>query len=165
MYSSSVHACVLCPVTCFVLFPIPKYPACANLCYPPTLPAGASRCAPGFWAAKGSLKPCQQCPAGRTTDDDKLKQKAATDCYVREGFGVVNSTANATDAFTFSTTGLTNDTLANLPVVECPIGMYSSDKGQKVLNRRCMACTTGSSTQEPGRSNSTQCDGECLRLC
>ena len=25
---------------------------------------GASRCAPGFYSAKGSRKPCQQCPTG-----------------------------------------------------------------------------------------------------
>jgi hypothetical protein len=114
------------------------------------------------------LKPCQQCPAGRTTTDVKSEQNHFTDCFVRDGFGVVNSTANPTDAFTFSIVGLTNTQLVNLPVLECPIGYYSeangTSNGTAALGRKCVQCTVGSTTSEAGRFHPSQCDGECLVL-
>ena len=120
---------------------------------------GASRCAPGFYSAKGSRKPCQQCPVGRTTEDNPGKQRFVTECLVRPGFGVVNSTNN-TDAFN-PNTELPLDQLVNLPVLECPIGWFGvgGDAGSK-----CQQCPAGSSTRESGAANSTACDGEWHRL-
>lgn len=48
---------------------------------------GASRCAPAFYAAKGSRKPCKRCPAGRTTADDPNLQRNVWDCVVIPGAG------------------------------------------------------------------------------
>ena len=118
---------------------------------------GASRCAPGFYSAKGSRKPCQQCPTGRTTHDVTTQQRFVTDCFVKGGFGVVNSTSNSTDAFN-PNTDLPLDQLVNLPVLECPIGYYGvgGEAGSK-----CQQCPAGSSTKAPGAANVTSCDGEC----
>lgn len=82
------------------------------LLLPPPSP-GASRCAKGFYALKGSRKPCQQCPAGRTTVDDVSGQRLRSDCIVDAGFGVVNSTANSTDPFNVDATDA-----SDLPVIE-----------------------------------------------
>lgn len=79
---------------------------------PPPSP-GASRCAKGFYALKGSRKPCQQCPAGRTTVDNVQYQRLRSDCIVDAGFGVVNSTANSTDPFNVNATNA-----SDLPVIE-----------------------------------------------
>lgn len=81
--------------------------------------AGASRCAPGFYSAKGSRKPCQQCPFGRTTEDLASKQRYITECIVKPGFGVVNSTDNATDPWNPTPGG------DILPVLECPVGEFA----------------------------------------
>jgi hypothetical protein len=78
------------------------------------------------------------------------------------GFGVVNSTANSTDAFNPDTSALNETQLASLPVLECPIGYYSS--GNALLGLKCQACPVGSSTKETGRTNATACNGECLPL-
>lgn len=79
----------------------------------PSPSPGASRCAKGFYALKGSRKPCQQCPAGRTTVDDVSRQRLRSDCIVDAGFGVVNSTANSTDPFNVDATDA-----SDLPVIE-----------------------------------------------
>lgn len=81
--------------------------------------AGASRCAPGFYSAKGSRKPCQQCPQGRTTADNPALQRVVTDCFVMAGFGVVNTTSNATDPYNPTTDG------GMLPVLDCPVGEHT----------------------------------------
>ena len=120
-------------------------------------PPGASRCAPGFYSAKGSRKPCQQCPTGRTTSDNPSQQRFITECFVKGGFGVVNSTSNSTDAFN-PDTDLPADELINLPVLECPIG-YFGEGGE--AGSKCQQCPAGSSTREPGAANVTSCDGEC----
>jgi hypothetical protein len=122
---------------------------------------GASRCAPGFYSAKGSRRPCQQCPVGRTTDDVASKQRLPTDCYVKPGFGVVNSTSNSTDAFN-PDTNLPADALSNLPVLECPIGYFSAGGAAA---SKCQKCPAGSSTLESGSTNATACSGEWGRWC
>ena len=114
---------------------------------------GASRCAPGFYSAKGSRKPCQQCPVGRTTADDPKQQRLITECIVKPGFGVVNSTSNGTDAFNPDTSGNTT-----LPVLECPVGYFGLGGA---ADSKCELCPAGSSTQESGSSNTTSCSGEC----
>jgi len=114
---------------------------------------GASRCAPGFYSAKGSRKPCQQCPVGRTTADDPKQQRYITECLVKPGFGVVNSTSNGTDAFN-PDTNVTPDQQANMPVLECPVGYYSTGGDAAT---KCQQCPAGSSTQESGSTNSTAC--------
>ena len=116
---------------------------------------GASRCAPVFYSAKGSRKPCQQCPAGRTTKANAKQQRFITECIVKPGSGVVNST-NSTDAFN-PNTELPLDQLVNLPVLECPIGYYGEGGA---AGSKCQQCPAGSSTREPGAANATACDGE-----
>lgn len=117
---------------------------------------GASRCAPGFYAVKGSRRPCRQCPTGRSTDNIPALQRLITDCWVKPGFGVVNSTANSTDAFNPNTDGMSNETLVQLPVLECPIGYYGPGKS---VGAECIACAPGSSTEAPGATSADQCTG------
>ena len=119
---------------------------------------GASRCAPGFYALKGSRKPCQQCPVGRTTLDDVMAQRLISDCIVAPGFGVVNSTSNSTDAFNPNTTDSGNNTL---PVLECPVGYYGPGGAS---DSKCIACPAGTTTTAPGSSNATQCSGKTDRV-
>jgi len=117
---------------------------------------GASRCAPGFYSAKGSRKPCQQCPVGRTTADSPAQQRFVTECFVKPGFGVVNSTSNGTDAFN-PDTNLTPEELANLPVLECPVGYYGAGNG---AGSKCEQCPSGSSTVEAASTSAASCSGE-----
>jgi hypothetical protein len=118
---------------------------------------GASRCAPGFYAVKGSRRPCQLCPAGRTTDSVLALQRLITDCWVKPGFGVVNSTANSTDAFNPNTDGMSNETLVQMPVLECPIGYYGPGKS---VGAECIACDVGSTTEAPGATSAAECSGK-----
>jgi len=118
---------------------------------------GASRCAPGFYSRKASRKPCQQCPVGRTTLDLASAQRLPTDCFVKPGSGVVNSTSNSTDAFNPDTTGLDNTTLAQLAVLECPSGYFGVGNS---TGAKCTQCRCGSTTQGPGSSSSGDCNGE-----
>ena len=118
---------------------------------------GASRCAPGFYSAKGSLKPCLTCPFGRTTADDPNLQAYITHCVVKPGYGVVNSTANSTDAFNIDVSGLDPTTQAALNVMECPVGYYGL--GGEV-GSKCLKCPCGSSTQATGVTSEASCDGE-----
>jgi hypothetical protein len=117
---------------------------------------GASRCAPGFYSAKGSRKPCQQCPVGRTTADSPAQQRFVTECFVKPGFGVVNSTSNGTDAFN-PDTNLTPEELANLPVLECPVGYYGAGNE---AGSKCVQCPSGSSTLEAASTSAASCSGE-----
>lgn len=117
---------------------------------------GASRCAPGFYSAKGSRKPCQQCPTGRTTEDLAAKQRFITECLVRPGFGVVNSSSNGTDAFN-PDTDLPADGLVALPVLECPVGYFSAGGA---LGAKCQRCPAGSSTEGTGSTDASACSGE-----
>jgi hypothetical protein len=119
---------------------------------------GASRCAPSFYAAKGSRKPCQQCPPGRTTADDLALQLFITHCVVKAGAGVVDSAINSTDAFNIDTTGFNDTQKVSLPVLECPVGYYGPGGA---LDSHCTACPAGSSTLNPGATSASDCSGAC----
>lgn len=106
---------------------------------------------------KGSRRPCQLCPAGRTTDSVLALQRLITDCWVKPGFGVVNSTANSTDAFNPNTDGMSNETLVQMPVLECPIGYYGPGKS---VGAECIACDVGSTTEAPGATSAAECSGK-----
>lgn len=119
--------------------------------------AGASLCPPGFWSAKGSMKPCQQCPPGRTTVDDPGQQANITDCLVKRGFGVVNSSATGLAAFAVNTTGMTLQAQAGLVVLECPVGYYG-DGGE--VGSTCTQCPCGSTTTVTGAIDAANCTGK-----
>jgi hypothetical protein len=123
------------------------------------IPAGASRCAPGFYSLKGSRKPCQKCPYGRITADDVSKQRLYTDCYVRPGFGLVTSTGNTTDGTGYLTNSgsLTDAAAAVMPVGECPIGYWGAGLSIRAV---CTQCPTGSTTDEIARTAVDQCSSE-----
>lgn len=124
---------------------------------------GASRCAPGFYSLKGSRKPCQQCPFGRTTADNSALQRLVTDCYVKPGFGLVSSTGNTTDGTGFITDGsqLTSDAAVLLSVLECPIGFWGAGL---TVSATCVKCPLGSTTEEAGRISMSQCSSKCCAL-
>lgn len=130
-------------------------PTCA------VLAAGASRCAAGFYALKGSRKPCQKCPHGRTTDDDVTKQRLYTDCYVSPGFGLVSSAGVSTDGtgFLVNATSLSDDAAAVMTSMECPVGFYGPGR---TIRSTCVKCPAGSSTEDVGATNATQCSGGSL---
>jgi hypothetical protein len=120
-------------------------------------PAGASRCAPGFYSPKGSLEPCQQCPAGRTTYDDHDLQATITDCLVRPGFGVTNSSAAGLAAFAVNTAILTAQMQASLVVLECPVGYYGVGGA---VDSTCTQCPCGSTTTVTGATSEGACTGK-----
>jgi hypothetical protein len=123
---------------------------------------GASRCAVGFFAGKGSRRPCAGCPQGRTTLDKPLAQASLRDCFVKPGFGVANASLGG-DAFNMDTSGMGPDQLVALPVLECPVGSYGPGNASAA---KCAACPAGSSTEGPGASSLTSCSGEChLQPC
>jgi hypothetical protein len=125
--------------------------------------AGASRCQPGFYSLKGSRKPCQQCPYGRTTADDTSQQRLPTDCYVRPGFGLVSSTGNTTDGTGYITdpSALADDAAVVIPVLDCPVGYWSAGLSIKAV---CTKCSTGSTTKESAQTAAAQCSGACGRV-
>jgi hypothetical protein len=128
--------------------------AAAAACLPP----GASQCAPGFYSTMGSMKPCQQCPTGRTTANDPDLQVSSTDCFVKPGFGVVNSSVAGLAAFAVNTDNMGSDAdKANLMVLECPVGYYG--EGGEV-GSTCTPCPCGSTTTMTGASNATECNGK-----
>jgi hypothetical protein len=118
---------------------------------------GASRCAPGFYALKGSRRPCQSCGPCRTTLDNPAFQRLISDCIVQPGCGVADSSANLTDAFNPDTTGLDDTALAQLPTLECPMGYYGPGNA---TGAKCVACPDGSTTQQPGKTAVTDCNGK-----
>ena len=118
---------------------------------------GASRCSLGFYSLKGSRKPCQQCPRCRTTSDDPNLQRLVSDCFVKPGCGLANSTTNSTDAFGIDVNGLNGALLALLPTLECPVGYYGPGNA---TDAKCLACPAGSSTQEVASTASSDCNGE-----
>lgn len=121
--------------------------------------AGASRCAPGFYALKGSRKPCQKCPYGRTTADNPAHQRLFTDCYIRPGYGLVSSTDNSTDGsgFIADSSTLSNDTAAVMPVLECPIGYWGAGMS---IGSTCIKCAEGSTTEESARTAAEECSSK-----
>jgi hypothetical protein len=120
-------------------------------------PAGAARCAPAFYSAKGSLKPCQACPAGRSTLDDPTMQARITDCLVRPGHGVINSTAAGVDAFSLDVSVMTAEQQAELLVMECPVGYFGAGGD---VGSTCTKCPCGSSTQATGATTEADCNGK-----
>jgi hypothetical protein len=120
--------------------------------------AGASRCQPGFYSLKGSRKPCQQCPYGRTTADDTSQQRLPTDCYVRPGFGLVSSNGNTTDGtgYIADSSALLDDAAVAMPVLECPVGYWSAELSIKAV---CTKCPTGSTTKESTQTAVEHCSG------
>lgn len=122
---------------------------------------GGSRCAPGFYSLKGSRKPCQKCPLGRTTADDQLLQRVFTDCYVKPGFGLVSSAGNTTDGtgFVGDTSALSDEAAAVAPVLECPIGYWG---GGLSIRATCVPCPFGSTTEETGSTSVEQCSSELV---
>lgn len=105
----------------------------------------------------GSMKPCQQCPAGRTTANDPELQVTFTDCFVQPGFGVVNSSAAGLAAFAVNIDNMSDDTQASLVVLECPVGYYGAG-GE--LGSTCTKCPCGSTTTITGARNDTDCNGK-----
>lgn len=136
--------CVICPLAALT---------CMSLLYP----AGASQCSPGFWATKGSLKPCQECPEGRTTLNEPAFQSAPIDCIVKPGHGVVNSSATGLAMFAIDTSNIALQVQATLPVLECPIGYYGVG-GE--TGSTCTPCPCGSTTTVAGAKNETECSGK-----
>jgi hypothetical protein len=127
----------------------------------PSRPAGASRCSPGFYSLKGSRKPCQQCPFGRTTANDASRQRLFTDCYVKPGFGLVSSTGESTDhtGFIADASSVADDVAAVMTVLECPIGYYGAGLS---IRSTCVPCPVGSTTEELGRTAVSQCSGKVV---
>jgi len=125
---------------------------------------GASRCAPGFYSAKGSRRPCLMCPAGRSTMDVAAMQRTMSDCRAMLGFGIVGGGNASTggfvpcgDAFDPDVSGLGSAELAAFAVLECPLGYYN---GEFSVGAKCLPCPEGSTTQAPGSTNITACNGE-----
>jgi hypothetical protein len=105
------------------------------------------------------MKPCQQCPPGRTTLNDPQYQTAFTDCFVKPGFGVVSSPAAGLAAFDINTADMTDDAKANLVVLECPVGYYGVGGA---VDSTCAQCPCGSTTTMAGARNDTDCNGKYL---
>jgi hypothetical protein len=124
---------------------------------------GASRCSPGFYSPKGSLKPCRKCPSeGRTTADDPQLQQYITHCNVAPGWGVAAADPVSGDIFGADLTAFDEMALVNLDVLQCPTGYYG---GGQSLGATCTKCPGGSTTVEPGSSTVEDCNGECVRAC
>lgn len=113
-------------------------------------------CAPGFYAKKGSKKPCQKCAEGRTTARNE-PGILVTDCIVAAGYGVVDSASNSTNPFNPDTTAMTADEKAALSVLECPVGFYGAGGA---MDSKCIPCGTGATTKVPGAYLPTHYDGE-----
>jgi len=122
---------------------------------------GASRCAPGFYASKGSRKACKRCPDGRTTEDDPSKQRYIGDCDVAPGYGVAGGSVANGDIFQADLSGLSEQQILDLTVLQCPTGYYG---GGDSLTATCIKCPDGSTTKDPGSISVGQCDGKCLAV-
>jgi hypothetical protein len=125
------------------------------------LAAGASRCAAGFFALKGSRKPCQKCPHGRTTADDVTRQRVFTDCFVSPGYGLVSSTGVSTDGtgYLADGTSLSNDTAAVMTALECLVGYYGPGG---TIRSTCVKCPAGSTTDDVAATSAAQCSSKPL---
>jgi hypothetical protein len=115
---------------------------------------GANQCPDGFWAAKDSMQPCEQCPEGRTTAyiiGNGSVQASVNDCIVKDGYGVYDPTAD--DPFN-PTNSSSNSTAA-----ACPIGYFYEGevKGAPTTNPKCIACSAGQSTAGVGSTICNAC--------
>lgn len=139
---------------------------CSRLHAPPALAApaaatGCSRCSPGFYSYKGSLKPCKKCPDGRTTADDPQLQQYITHCNVEPGWGVVAANPVNGDIFNATLPVLDEMALVSLDVLQCPTGYYG---GGQSLGATCTKCPEGSTTKDPGSTTVQDCNGEGVHL-
>jgi hypothetical protein len=103
------------------------------------------------------MKPCQQCPPGRTTVDDSSQQAKLTDCLVKRGFGVVNSSAAGLAAFALNTAGMSDLAQVSLVVLECPVGYYGDGAE---IGSTCTQCPCGSTTTFTGATDAANCTGK-----
>lgn len=119
---------------------------------------GASRCAVGFYALKGSRKPCQRCPTFRSTADNTTLQRLNTDCLVLPGYGLVSSVGNSSDGtgFLSDTSIYTDAQAAVMTVLECPLGYWGAGNS---LRATCNKCPAGSTTEAPGSTKLDDCSG------
>jgi hypothetical protein len=119
----------------------------------------------GFYAIKGSRKPCKRCAFGRSTADSPLLQRVFTDCLVLPGYGAVSSAAGATttdgSGYLNDTSALTPEQQASLTVLACPVGYYGPGNS---LGAVCTKCPTGSTTPDVGATSSSQCSSERARV-
>jgi hypothetical protein len=74
---------------------------------------------------------------------------------VASGFGVVST--GVTDPFNPTLTGLSDEEIAALPVLECPVGYYGPGGA---VGAKCIPCGAGATTKLPGATSVDQCDGE-----
>jgi hypothetical protein len=128
-------------------------------------PAGASRCAVGFFAAKGSLKACTRCPEGRTTADDPAQQEYIGQCIVDVGFGLAasivagnlpeNITQVAQGALPASTISAAD--MQQINTDQCPTGFYG---GGGSLLSTCVRCPGYFTTEGPGKTSDADCNGK-----
>lgn len=120
---------------------------------------GANQCPDGFWAAKDSMLPCEQCPPGRTTQyiiGNGSAQASVNDCIVKDGNGVYDPEAE--DPWN------PTNTSSNTTAAPCPVGTYFEGEvlGSQTTNPKCKQCAAGQSTASTGSSS---CNGEyCLPL-
>lgn len=114
---------------------------------------GAYPCPSGFWAAAGSMSPCQKCPEGRVTAPGNGTSQS--DCLVPAGFGVYSQPDK----------NPWNPQVANLNMSAkaCPVGYHSEGDaaGSPSQNPVCQPCSGLSSTTGTGSST---CDGEWSRM-
>lgn len=117
---------------------------------------GANQCPDGFWAEKGSMSPCEQCPEGRYTEyipGDGSYQSSLNSCKVKPGQGVYSaaSTSNAWDP---------PQPTAAMNARPCPVGMFSPGEDSSVnetANPVCQQCLGFESTSEEGSTSCNVC--------
>jgi hypothetical protein len=111
------------------------------------------QCPDGFWAAKDSMAPCEQCPPGKTTlyqPGNGTLQDSVADCFASEGNGAYEG--NTTDPWNPA-----NPSDPNLPARPCPIGFFSAGGA----GAKCEQCPDSGSSSREG---SATCDSEWMLL-
>lgn len=126
------------------------------------------KCAPGSWAAEGSMSACELCAARRSTTSDNPSQQqiAATDCFVTSGNGIYNPDGSNDSALWYDEfsplSTMTDAEKVLLKVAECPKGRYSESQNRQSadLAARCLKCPSGSTTVKNGSESVEDCTGE-----
>jgi hypothetical protein len=111
------------------------------------------------------MLPCQPCAAGRNTTDTLTEQVAATDCFVIDGYGVFDQAGQTASAqwYDAGVSALSSAAKADLEVAMCPVGRYSDSQDRHSdTAARCVTCPDGSTTEETGSTDLTQCTGTDL---
>jgi hypothetical protein len=82
---------------------------------------------------------------------------------VEPGSGVAINMNGATseDIFAGDLSGLSEQQILSLSVLQCPTGFYGLGNS---LGSTCAKCPGQTTTQGPGALDVSQCDGECGRL-